>query len=204
MFSGNIPPAGVLYAQKFSDPHRGAVRYPTADTANPLLDATMRNVFPDLRFCALDPIHLAMATETANYGKRNSPTSTLRKVISKFNPDVNGEATGPEFYQGGPVRSTRPESRARNCILSGDVDELVAKKRLDVIDASVGFASRAEFCRNISDIVASYPALARKTTHSNRRVQDHLRSACDAENIEWLLNNERIRRVASRKIRKFM
>ena len=153
---------------------------------------------------ALDPLHLAMATETANYGGRNSPAPIARKVISKFAPDVNGEAASPNFYQGGPLRSTRPEYRARNCILSGDLDELNAKKRLGVIDASIGFSSRAEFRRDISDIFASYPALASKTTHSNRRVQDHLRSACGAENIEWLLSNERIRKVASRKIRKFM
>ena len=102
------------------------------------------------------------------------------------------------------MRSGRPESRARNCILGGDLDELNDKKRLGVIDASIGFAPRAEFCRDIADIFASYPALERKTTHSNRRAQDHPRIACGAENIEWLLNNERIGKVPSREIRKFM
>ena len=100
--------------------------------------------------------------------------------------------------------STRPESRARNCIQGGDLDDLNAKKRLEVIDAIIGFSSRAEFRRDISDIAAPYPDLARKTTHSNRRVQDNLRCACGAGEIEWPLNDERIRKVASRKTRKFM
>ena len=94
-----------------------------------------------------------MDKETANYGERNAPTSALRKVISKFNPDFHGEAASLDFYQGSQVRSTRQESKARSCILSGDLDEINAKKRLEVIDASMGFASRAEFRRNISDIV---------------------------------------------------
>ena len=49
MFSENIPSDGVLYAQKFSDRRRDAVLYPIADTANSLLDAAMRNFFPNLR-----------------------------------------------------------------------------------------------------------------------------------------------------------
>ena len=178
--------------------------YLIADTSKSLLEATMRNVFPDLRFCALDPLPLAMATETSNYGERNAPTSIRRKAISEFNPDVRGEATSPNFYHGAPARPTRPESRARNCTLRGDLEDLNAKKRLEVIDASIGFASSAEFRRDISDIVSEYPSLARKTTNSNRRVQDHLRSACGDGNIEWLLNDERIRKVSSRGIRKFM
>ena len=52
IISENIPPAGVLYDQKFSDRRRGAVRYPSADTVNSLIEATMRNVFPNLRRCA--------------------------------------------------------------------------------------------------------------------------------------------------------
>ena len=102
------------------------------------------------------------------------------------------------------MRSPRPESRARNCIIFGDLDDPNAKKGHGVVGPSIGFASRAEFRRNISDIAASYRALARKTAHSNRRAQDHLRSARGAEHIEWHLRNERIRKVVRPIFRKFM
>ena len=46
--------------------------------------------------------------------------------------------------------------------------------------------------------------LARQTTNYNRRAKDHIRSARGAENIEWRLNNARIGRAVSPRVRKFM
>ena len=59
----------------------------------------MRRVFPNLRFCALDPIRIAMDTATSNYAGRNAPTTTRRDVISEINPDVRGGG-GFEFVPG--------------------------------------------------------------------------------------------------------
>ena len=78
---------------------------------------------------------------------------------------------------------------------------------MGVIDASIVFASRAEFCRDISDVVAPYTALARaarKSNRPNRRAKDHLRSAFGAGSIEWILNIGRIGEVVSPSARKFM
>ena len=47
MFSGNIPVAGALYAQKFSDRRRNDVLYLSADTANSMIDATMGKCLPE-------------------------------------------------------------------------------------------------------------------------------------------------------------
>ena len=91
MFSGNIPAAGELYAQKFSARHRNALLYLNSDTANSRICATAGTVFPNLRRCAIDPIRLAMDTATTNYGKRHAPAPIVRKVISKFNPTCVGD-----------------------------------------------------------------------------------------------------------------
>ena len=71
--------------------------------------------------------------------------------------------------------------------MGGDLDELNAKKRLGVIDASIEFASRAEFRRYISDVADEYPSSARNPTPPTRSLEDHIRCAAGAETIECLL-----------------
>ena len=122
---------------------------------------------------------------------------------TRINPDARGEAGSSNSHHGSPVRSMRPESMGRNCILIGDLDGPNAKKRLGVIDACIGFASSAEF-------VEIHPTSLRHTQiwRGRQRAQIDARKTTDAAhvamaNVDWLLNNEQISMV-SPSVRGFM
>ena len=174
------------------------------DKTSGLLVATMRQVFPGLRGCALDPVHLAMAVEQPTWEKKNSISRILRFIISKFTPEVYGEASSSDFYDGRNLRLTGKEGREIDSLTKASASEEYPQKRLKSISPERGFDSRGEFMMYLSLLVTAYPELAKKKGRTSRTIKQLLKSACDPSTAEWYLNNERIRRNLSPKLRPFV
>ena len=119
MFSESLQAAAVLYTDRFSMEQRSAVRFFVADKVGPLLRETTKTVFPKIRCCALDPLHLAFATEQSTWkiNKTNELHWNIRRILAKFNPSKRGHACSGDFYQGEPIVATKRERIARGRIL---------------------------------------------------------------------------------------
>ena len=112
MFSENIEASAVLYMGKFTPEMRGSTLYFCADKTNVFLEAMMRQVFCNLRGCALGPLHLAFAIEAASWGKRTEISCGVRKILSKFSPYIFGSAAWGKFYRGDPIKGDKKNGRA--------------------------------------------------------------------------------------------
>ena len=64
----------------------------STDKAVGLLVATVRQVSPILRGCALGPAHLAMDVEQPTWERRNKLPSKPRRIICKFAPKERDKA----------------------------------------------------------------------------------------------------------------
>ena len=197
MMSESISADGPLYASTFTETQRDSVRFFCADKVGHLLTKMTRAVFPNIRGCALDPLHLAFATETIQ--KPNELNWNIRRIMSKFDAPVIGDACSGEMYQGGVANMTAKGKNARDRVLAPRQSITSAKRKLRNVDANVGFSSRREFCSSLSDAVAAFPHLAKNLTWSKKPVKRHLYAACTASTTEWYLNNTRIRRETRRR-----
>ena len=204
MFPENVVAAWLVYKEKLTSEQRSSVKFPCADTINPIVCATMHSVFPNMQGCALDPTHLAFAVERATREKRTKLSSSLLGIVCKFNDLHYGEASLGDFYQGEHLAASPSESSAARRIARPVQSEKDALKELAAIDTSKGFSSRREFCSMVSSLVASYPILASMTTMYNRYVWEHLQTACSPKTVERYLNNERIRRRVRKDLLEFM
>ena len=205
MFSENIEATAIVYMGKFSTTMRDSVRYLCADKTNIFLQAMMRQVFRNLRGCALDPMHLAFALEAASWGKKTDISTYVRKIIAKFSPARYGDAVRKGgFYEGEPIPSMTDDKKMRAKIFKKNTDRKSAIGKLDRIDSSVGFKNRQEYRDYIVSAAHAFPESVRKKTRSQRSVGELLCASCNAETIEWHINNERIRKEIDPSILEFM
>ena len=116
MMSESISAAGSLYAAKFTDAQRDPVRFFCADKVGHLLTKMTRGVFPNIRGCALDPLHLAFATETLQ--EPNELNWDIRGILAKFAAPVIGDACKGDMYQGGALNMDTKETNARDMVLT--------------------------------------------------------------------------------------
>ena len=205
MFSENILASAAVYLKKFTEGQRGSVKFMSTDKTSGLLVATMRQVFPGLIGCALDPVHLAMAVEQPTWEKRNRISRCLRSIMSKFTPTIYGKAASGAFYDGSDIRRTLEEDRIKKEFSGGcNVGQDYAISRLKCISPDRGFDKRSEFMMLLRYLVAAHPDLARKKGRTSKSISQLLRSSCDEGTVEWYLNNERMRRMVSPKIAPFI
>ena len=193
VFSEGIEAACGLYMEKLTYIQRRQVKYIASDTVSPGQYRKLRGVFPLLKCCALDPMHLAIAVEQSTWEYKSELSISIRKVLSKFNPVYHGEAASGNFYNGEPLESTSQEVDYRADLIFQTNCAVKARGRIQRINCERGLKSRAEFCMYLADLVVAYPELSSKRTNASRAVWEHLYAACDPAKIEWYLNNERIR-----------
>ena len=112
-----------MYAKRFTEQQRISVRFISADKTSGLLVATMRQVFPGLIGCALDPVHLAMAVEQPAWGKRNRISCALRPIMAKFTPEIYGKAADGAFYDGSDICRTSSGDRVKSAFSDNSIGQ---------------------------------------------------------------------------------
>ena len=193
-----------MYAKRFTEQQRSSVKFIPADKTSGLLVATMRQVFPELIGCALDPVHLAMAVEQPTWEKRNRISCALRSIMAKFTPEIYGKAADGSFYDGSDICRTSSEDRIKSAFSDNSISQEYAMARLKNISPGRGFDARSEFMALLRYLVAAHPDLAKKKGRTSKSISQLLKSSCDASTAEWYLNNERMRRMVSPKLAPFI
>ena len=147
----------AVYANNFTEEQRKSVSLTSTDKAHGLPVATMRQVCPMLRGCALGPSHLDMAAERPTWERRNKLPIKLRRIICKFDPKERCKAADGEFYDDGDSIGSTEGNRMENAIVKDGSGQRYAINHLSNISPVEGFDSRGEFCRYLAHLVSSFP-----------------------------------------------
>ena len=193
MFSENIEAAAIVYMDNIC-----------ADKTNIFLQAMARQVFRNLRGCALGPTHLSFALEAASWRKKTDISTRVRKILAKFPPIRYGEAACKgDFYIGEPIQVTAEDKKTKSMIFKNP-NRKAALAKLINIDSSMGFKNRQGYCDYIDTAANAYPESVGKKTRSQRSVGELLCASCNSETIERHIDNERIRKEIEPSILEYM
>ena len=172
------------------------VQFISTDCPTSKLFQTLKTICPNLKCLCLDPIHLAIVYEYAQWRKRTQGSKCLRALLRKvtaIDPDKTDAAWGPFFEGRNPVPLSRPEEKARRWILDG-MPAGAADKILGRLNSDVPLFCRVTFIETLAAICAKYQGeVTRKVTGTAKEVRKVLWSACAPERLEYLFNNLRIR-----------
>ena len=158
---------------------------------------------------ALDPVHLAILYEYANWSKKTSGSKKLRKLLSKAKANAVGKQYSPDSwgtpYTGELSKPLTPsEDDIRQGIRDVSMPEVEAKAFFEGLDCTSPFAERVGFIRGISALCVLHPyEVKKKVTGANKEVSKVLWSAC-ADRLEWLLSYVRLRHCIPREYLPFL
>eukprot|EP00438_Fugacium_kawagutii_P027022 Skav232520 [mRNA] locus=scaffold1096:926666:934699:- [translate_table: standard] len=195
----SAPTVACALESLFSTDSLAQVRFLATDSPSPKLFRSLKETCPNLECLSLDPVHLAIVYEYAQWGKRSPGSRILRKVLNKFN-QIDGtldESWMPwgHFFKGeNPPNLTREEIRAREAILHGNMSKPRATRILDQLAGDTPLYSLMTFIEALAAICVCFPdEVSRKVTGSNKEVRKILWAATAPERAQWLLNNLRAR-----------
>ena len=183
--------------QAFSESQLLMMKYVASDSPSPKLHKELKRVCPNMEAMCLDPVHLAIVYEYAQWNKKTTGSKTLRRLLNKFTVRCPLGSTDwtSEFFTGEvsePLNAEEEEARQR--VLPPWMPRDRAKEILANIDTSVPFHTRLEFILSVSAICALHcEEVSRKVTGANKEVYRVLWSACAPDRLEWLMNNVRVR-----------
>ena len=189
------------FLQDFSSSALNMIRFVATDCPSSKFFDGMRDICPNLEGMCLDPIHLAIVYEYAQWNKRTPGSKQLRRVLHKIICVSDGLSveTWDALYTGTEERPLgRDEEAARSQILNLSMSKVRARKLLDELDYETPFVARVSFIRALAAICCLYDReVSRKVTGANKEVYKVLWSACAPDRIEWLFNNTRVRHMLS-------
>ena len=181
----------------FSNQALFQVRYLATDNPSPKLFRELKEICPNLSCLSLDPVHLAIVYEYAQWGKKTAGSKVLRCLLHKMNqvaPNMRSSAWGPLFTGTAPPSLTRDEERARHLITDGSMGATRAKRILDNLHPDSPLFCRITFIEALAALCATYPhEVSRKVTGSNKEIRKVLWAATAPDRLEWLMNNLRVR-----------
>ena len=173
------------------------VRYLATDNPSPKLFRELKGICPNLSCLSLDPVHLAIVYEYAQWGKKTAGSKVLRCLLNKVNQiasEARPSSWGPFFTGTGPPSLNREEESTRKLILDGTMGLPRAKRILDNLDGGQPLFCRITFIETLAALCAMFPnEVCRRVTGSNKEVKKVLWAASAPDRLEWLLNNLRVR-----------
>ena len=184
--------------QSLSQEALNQVKYISTDSPSAKLFQDLRAICPNLQCLCLDPVHLAIVYEYAQWGKRSPGSKVLRCLLNKINqtdPTCGARSWG-RFYTGdSPPSLTREEERARASILnSGSIGVARSERILNSLDGSAPLFCRITFIETLAAICKKYSVeVSRKVTGTSKEVRKVLWAAASPDRMEWLFNGMRMR-----------
>lgn len=183
-----------------SSSHR-QVRYVMSDSPSVKLLQALQRVFPHLQGLALDPVHLAIVYEYAQWRKRTPGSKLLRQVLNKVvqhDPQRGGMSWGPLFGGYEPCPLSRQEAKWRDQIMNWTQPLAYAERVIASLDPAVPVLTRTSFIEAVAAICAlRTKEVERKVTGTAKPVRTILWNACSPHRLEWLFNNQRVRHALS-------
>ena len=167
VFPESTDAACEIYIDKFSYAQRRRVRYITSVTVSPGQCAKFRGEFPLLERCVVGPLHLAIGVEQSTCEYKSELSTSLRRVLSKFNPVEHGDAAVGRFYNGETLGATSSEQNYRAGVIFQTNCAAKARRRLRTFNCEKGLKSRSEFCMYMEDFVVASPVLSSKRANAS-------------------------------------
>eukprot|EP00435_Cladocopium_sp_Y103_P017516 s1987_g4.t1 len=184
------------FRSALSDNALNQIQFLCTDSPTFKLYKRMKELCPQLSCLCLDPIHLAIVYEYAQWGKRTQGSKCLRALLRKvavIDPQKSAASWGPFFEGKDPPQLTREEEKARSLILDG-MSAAAADRILASVDPQAPLFCRITFIEALAAICAKYQAeVSRKVTGTSKEVRKVLWSACAPDRLEYLMNNLRVR-----------
>ena len=192
---------GLCLQRSLSTSSRLQVRYVMSDSPSVKLLKALQPVFPNLKGLALDPVHLAIVYEYAQWRKRTPGSKLLRQLLNKVvqhDPQRGMLSWGPLFDGEEWCPLTRQEDKWRGQILNWTQSKAYVQRVVDNLDPTLPVLTRVSFIEAVAAIcVLHSKEVDRKVTGTSKPVRDVLWSACSPQRLEWLFNNQRVRHALS-------
>ena len=177
------------------------VFYIMSDSPSVKLLQALQLVCPNLKGLALDPVHLAIVYEYAQWRKRTAGSKQLRALLNKVvqhDPSRGTLSWGPLFDGQETTPLTRQEEKWRQEILGWTHSKVYAQRVLQNLDPAVPVLTRVSFIEAVAAVCALHSQeVERKVTGTSKSVRQVLWNACSAQRLEWLFNNQRVRHALS-------
>ena len=181
----------------FNSSQLNMIEYLATDSPSSKFYGEMKSICPRLKAMCLDPIHLAIVYEYAQWNKKTTGSKTLRRLLRKFIvPCQQGDTEWSSVFFTGEdsLPLNRDEESARNAILPPWMPERDARMKLSGLETTTPFRKRIDFIHCLAAICSLHQTeVQRKVTGANKEVYRVLWSACAPDRLEWLMNNIRIR-----------
>ena len=113
------------------------IRFIAAYNPSQKLFNERRKICPNLDCLSLDPVHLAIVYEYAQWGKRTSGSKVLRRLMNKMNqiaPNMRPSSWGDFYIGSAPPSLNREEERVRQLIADAGMGATRAKRTLEKLE----------------------------------------------------------------------
>ena len=181
---------------EFSPRSLQQVKFLSTDCPSSKLFTELKGVCPNLTCLCLDPVHLAIVYEYAQWGKRSPGSKVLRRILNRINQideDAAACSWGPFFQGHAPPSLSREEERVRKSILDKSMGAARARAIINGIDAEKPLYCRVTFIEGLAALCKYPTEVERKVTGTSKEVKKVLWAACSPERLEWLFNGARMR-----------
>ena len=192
------PEVALALQRSLSEVARAQVLYVMSDSPSVKLLQALTKVFPNLRGMALDPVHLAIVYEYAQW--QTSARQALRfwdRCFTRWfqHDSEKGMLSWGSLYDGRECDPlSRQEEAWRKQILSWTHTQAYAQRVINNLDPNVPVYTRVSFIEALAAICALHTKeVDRKVTGMNKPVRQLLWTACSPSRLEWLFNNQRSR-----------
>ena len=197
----DAPEVALALQNALSEMARAQVRYVMSDSPSLKLLQALKAAFPNLSGLALDPVHLAIVYEYAQWRKRTPGSKLLRELLHKVvqHDPQKAMASWGCLHDGSEAEPlTRQEEKWREQILNWTHSKAYAERVVGNLKPNLPVYTRMSFIETIAAICSLHSKeVARKVTGTAKPLRDILWSACAPSRLEWLFNNQRIRHSLS-------
>ena len=135
------------------------IKYVSTDTPWSKLYSELKKVCPNLECLSLDPVHLAIVCEYAQWDKRSPGSKVLRQLLNRINQtdeSLGSTPWGPFFRGTSPPSLSGEEERMRASILSQSIGVAGSRAILDNIDPSAPMRCGITFIEILAAISKLY------------------------------------------------
>eukprot|EP00959_Pyramimonas_sp_CCMP1952_P408946 8570184-Pyramimonas_sp.AAC.1 len=136
-----------------------------SDQCSGTLFEHLREVFPNLDYLSLDPVHLPIAYEYANGNKRSPGSRVLRLMMAKLTKersDLPSDQRGPPHTGAENIVFSISENDARSQILQSSMGEKHARNILSRLDGDVPWTTPFEFIKSLAALSKVYSVEVRR------------------------------------------
>ena len=167
-----------------------------SDQCSGALFEYLQEVFPNLDYLSLDPVHLPIAYEYAHGNKRSPGSRVLRLIMAKLTKvrsDLPSDHWGPPHTGKEVVVFSSSENDARSQILHSSMGEKHARNVLHHLDGDMPWATVLDFMKALAALSKIYSVEMKRTTADGSTLRRLLFNATSQHKLHFYFNNQRHR-----------